>query len=104
MPALHLVQNTPKTLSADDLLLQFCYNCGMKRLPWMRQEFAAWLAQGFEPELIEEAINRTARAPRPSFAYLEAILRNSERVGALDLATFLLTQRKQRQAPDELPY
>jgi len=54
----------------------FCRECGFKPLPYMAREFARYLAMGYEVDMLEEVIRQTAIAPRPSYAYLNAIMRN----------------------------
>lgn len=62
---------------AKRLTALFCRECGFKPLPYMAREFARYLVQGYEPDLLEEIINRTAMAPRPSFAYFRAVITRS---------------------------
>lgn len=54
----------------------FCRECGFKPLPYMAREFARYLAMGYEVDMLEEVIRITSWAPRPTFAYLAAIMRN----------------------------
>ena len=42
--------------------------------PAARRKFADALAWGYEPELLAEVIDQTSAAPRPSWAYCNAIL------------------------------
>ena len=105
MPALHLVSDDPGTLTATDLVDLWCLNCGMKRLPWMKPAFSQLLAEGFAADLLHEAISRTARAPRPSWAYFQAIINNCRSVGVYDLPGMITrTSRRQREAYSDLPY
>lgn len=83
------------TNQSTTLCALFCHECGFNPLPWMGREFARLLAEGFTAELLEELIARTARAPRPSWAYLSAILDNCRFRGAYDLPSFLLMKRVQ---------
>ena len=81
------------TETAAELTAYFTEQCGMKKLPWMAKEFEKLLKQGFEPDLLEEIIDRTARAARPSWAYLSTIIAKARYNDAYDLASFLLVPR-----------
>ncbi len=62
--------------SAAEIAAQMCAEWALPAvLPWMTREFDKLLLQ-WSAELLQEAISRTARAPRPSWAYFSAILRN----------------------------
>ena len=74
--------------SSSHLARLFSQECGFRPLPWMARKMTSWLLKGFDPALIEEAIRRTSMAPRPSWAYLEAILRNAEKSKTFDLDEF----------------
>ena len=89
--ALHLVTQSCQATEAEvildkasELSLDFCRECGFEPLPYMRREFARYLCQGYAMDMLEEVIGRTARAPRPSFAYLSAIMRNASGYYTLD--------------------
>ena len=84
---------------AEYLVRQFCTECGFKPLPYMAREFARWLFIGYEREMIDHAIQLTARAPRPSFAYLNAIIRRSVHCKTYD--EFVSNRYR---AEDELPW
>ena len=89
--------------SAASLSSYFSKQCGMKRLPWMAEEFGKLLKKGFEEELLMEIIDRTARAPRPSWAYFSAIIGKCIYHDAFDLVSFF---KMPRSSPyhDGLPY
>lgn len=89
--------------AAQELVREYTTNCGMKRLPWMQNAFRQFLIDGFEPAVITEAIMRTARAPRPSWAYLEAIMRRASYHKAYTLGQFLVMPRRSC-FDDDLPY
>ena len=93
MPALQVVKPEQPNIDANYLAWYFCENCGMKRLQWMQREIEHWIDAGFEPDMIQEAIDRTSRAPRPSWAYLNAIMNNAAAAYAYTLSRFL-TMRK----------
>lgn len=103
MPSLHVVKgseiNPDISQSAEDLTNQFCYMCGFRRLPWMLEAFSTYLQEGYEPAMVLEVIRRTARAPRPSWAYLEAIM---DRCTELKSLPAFLTHRHPQ--PGDLPY
>ena len=63
---------------AKDLVRYFCSECGFRPLPWMQRQFLDLLSRGYDVSTLKSIIDDTARAPRPSWAYLEAIIRNSE--------------------------
>ncbi|MBR0227072.1 MAG: hypothetical protein IJQ62_01845 [Clostridia bacterium] len=85
---------------AKYLTERFCRECGFKILPYMGREFARYLRLGYEREMLEMVIDITARAPRPSFAYFDAVMRN-----AYDCKTvpdFLFHRRK--PVDEDLPW
>lgn len=91
------------TEKAAELTAYFTEQCGMKKLPWMSAEFTKLLQKGFEPELLYEIIDRTARAPRPSWAYLSSIVGKCEYHAAYDMVAFFKMPRKSAYH-DPLPY
>lgn len=62
---------------AKYLTRYFCEECGFRPLPWMERKFKALLDAGWDVPTLESVICCTAMAPRPSWAYLAAIVRNS---------------------------
>lgn len=94
MHQLHVVSQAPnpKDSTPDQLLNYFTYNCGVRRLPWMLEEVKGWLAEGFDPWVIREAMRRTSRAPRPSWAYLAAIMHNASACHFYDSTSFALNR------------
>ena len=95
MPQLYVVQPTSPTpedealsQEAVKLSLMFCRECAFKPLPYMARSFARWLLDGHEPAMIAEAIRRTAQAPRPTYAYLAAVMRNAAAAHQYTLAAF----------------
>lgn len=95
------MQNNKK--AAAEMASYFAIQCGMRKLPWMAAEFEKLINKGFEVELLQEIVDRTARAPRPSWAYLNAIIGKCLYYAAYDMATFLLLPRKGAYE-DGLPY
>lgn len=81
---------------AERLSSLFCRECCFNPLPYMRREFARYLVAGYAPDMLEEVIRRTSRAPRPSFAYLDAIMRNA--YGRFTLIDFLHYGKKDYEA------
>lgn len=57
------------------LAVSFAHECGFRPLPWMERNFLHLLNEGFEYLLLVEIIGQTSRAPRPSWAYLDSIVR-----------------------------
>ena len=104
MTTLHLVSAAQKNEGAQlasVLVDDFCLNCGCRRLPWMPAAMREWIeVDGFEEGVFREAFRRTARAPRPSWAYLEAIMGYARASGCLDIVSFL-TRKHTRD--DDLP-
>lgn len=98
MTALHIVapENTRQSIDtqAAHLAAHFADECGFRLLPYMAEEMTRYLQDGFAPEMISEAIARTARAPRPSFAYLAAIMRNAKAAKQYDYQSFASSRRR----------
>jgi hypothetical protein len=92
--ALRIVENTPESINnlAVTLTMEYTAECGFRPLPWMVREFFKLLSEGFEPDMLSEVIARTARAPKPSWAYLAAVIRNARAAQAFGLTAFLATQ------------
>lgn len=67
------------TKQARRLVNYFCSECGFRPLPWMERKFAELLQTGHEVEQLEDIIQITSMAPRPSWAYLAAVVRNQDR-------------------------
>lgn len=95
MPSLYVVHGSAAadlhqdhSAAAARLTTDFCTECNFRPLPYMVREFVRWLDDGFQPEMITEAIRRTARAYRPSFSYLSAIMRNAAAANQYTLASF----------------
>lgn len=97
MSALYLVtpENNDQAITdqAVHLAEEFSFQCGFRMLPYMVKEMERYLLDGFQPDMITEAIARTARAPRPSFAYLAAIMRNAKAAGHYDYASYSKSHR-----------
>lgn len=89
--------------AANQLASYFSDQCGLRKLPWMPKEMSLLLDKGMSADLITEIIDRTARAPRPSWAYMSAIIGKCHYYGAYDLASFLLLP-KRGAYEDGLPY
>ncbi|MDO5325828.1 MAG: hypothetical protein Q4G00_03790 [Clostridia bacterium] len=81
---------------ADHLAFLFAQECGFRPLPWMQRKMTGFLSKGFDPALIEEAIRRTSCAPRPSWAYLNAIMNNAAAAKTYDLDEFLTASLARR--------
>lgn len=98
MSALHVVKSEHE--AAESLVNRYCEFCDMRRLPWMHAAFLQLLEEGFALQLLEEVILKTAQAPRPSWAYLTAIIRNCRSNGVYVLADFN-NQRPRRNHHDQ---
>lgn len=75
-------ENTAKDADTIDLVrlskvlaVSFARECGFRPLPWMQRGFYRLLDEGFEYHLLLQIIEQTSHAPRPSWAYLDAIVR-----------------------------
>ena len=108
MPNLYVVtpENTqPSTRKqAINLAIEFSQQCRFRPLPYMAEEMARYLQDGFAPDMISEAIARTARAPRPSFAYLAAIMRNAKAEGKFDYQSFAQPKKVSAQMYSQREY
>ena len=76
---------------AKYLVEYFCHECGFKPLPFMAREFARYLHLGYEREMLEMVVDLTARAPRPSFAYFNAVMAHA--YGFKTVSDFLFYRR-----------
>lgn len=108
MPSLYLVKpsSDPDDTAAKavELSKDFCFQCGFRALPYLAEEMTKYLLQGFDPAMIREAIARTARAPRPSFAYLAAIMRNAAAAGQYDYPSFAAAYHAWHQSSSSQAY
>lgn len=70
----------PSQLAHDAKYLTsyFCNECGFRPLPWMQRKFSELLERGYDVPTLKGVIEDTSMAPQPSWAYLSAIIRNSE--------------------------
>ena len=106
--ALQLLNNSETNQRTDSqvnaLVEEYCRECGFTRLPWMKQEISQLVNEGFEIDLLQEVIARTARAPRPSWAYFSAIIRSCRIAGLYDLFSFLSKGYRAYKSQDDLPY
>ena len=77
--AFNAAKDTEEKLLIDSKYLTryFCEECGFRPLPWMQRKFKALLDSGWDVPTLEAVVDCTAMAPRPSWAYLAAIIRNS---------------------------
>lgn len=89
-----------KKEQAEHLAKFYAEECGFRQLPWMKREFLEYLNLGFEMDMLREVIHRTARAPRPSWAYLSAIISRCDQNGIYTPVKFIT----QRHDPIDLPY
>lgn len=104
--ALYLVRNqSPADIStaSEALARHFSHECGFRLLPWMSRQFAQLLSEGFSQDMLESVIECTSIAPRPSWAYLSAIIRRARYHRAYTLDAFVLMPRDHAE-DDQLPY
>lgn len=70
-------------------------------LPFQQRNIREWLEEGFEPCVIEMAMEQTAVAPRPAWRYLQSIMAYSRADGALTGDAFI--RRPKRHQRPSLP-
>ena len=104
--ALYLVRNQSPTdisTASEALARHFSHECGFRLLPWMSRSFAQLLTEGFAQDMLETVIDCTAIAPRPSWAYLSAIIRRARYHHAYTIEAFYAMPHS---SPDDnkLPY
>lgn len=83
----------------NHLVAAWCYECGMPRLPWCARYFGQCLDNGLTPQLLEELISTTARAARPSFAYLDFLVRMCDYSGIKDQSDWWLKPHLRPELP-----
>ena len=81
--------------TAQLLTVSFARECGFRPLPWMQRQFKSLLEEGFEYLMLVEVISQTSHAPRPSWAYLAAILRRCRASGIFSLVDFVFMPQRQ---------
>lgn len=77
-------------------------NTGFHCMPYQVRNICEWLEGGFEPEVIEMAIEQTVTAPQPAWRYLQSIMSYSRQDGAFSLDAFLRRPRR-RSMRESLP-
>lgn len=65
----------PDNRQSQILSVCFARECGFRPLPWMQRSFSRLLQEGFQYDMLLQVIEQTSHAPRPSWAYLQAIIR-----------------------------
>ena len=78
----------------------FCRECGFRYLPYMPEQFREWLLQGIEAALLFYAIDKTARAPRPSFAYLNYLIETWKKEGTITKKAVLDELERRKRLSD----
>lgn len=92
--------NPPKRVPVDEKELRRCVEYAAEELDLKSvpkvviADIRSALSQGMEEEVINEVIDEAASAPRPSWAYARAILRNLEWEQVLDINQY---QRRQME-------
>ena len=80
------------------LTVAFARECGFRPLPWMQRGFYRLLDEGFEYDMLLNVIEQTSKAPRPSWAYLSAIVNRARSNGAYTYLEFF-AQPRQKNDP-----
>lgn len=83
-----------QTRQSSVLAVSFARECGFRPLPWMQRGFLRLLDEGFEYDMLLCVIDQTSHAPRPSWAYLEAIIRRARLNGRYTYLDFLSMPRR----------
>jgi len=78
------------------LAAAFCRECGFRYLPYMPEQFREWLLKGFDAALLFYAIEKTARAPRPSFAYLDYLINKWGKEGTKTKKAVLIEEERRK--------
>lgn len=94
MSALHVVHSSVSQVAdidhlSDVLTVCFARECGFRPLPWMKRGFRHLLEEGFEYQMLVQVIEQTSHAPRPSWAYLSAIISRARMNGNYTFSQFM---------------
>ena len=103
--ALYLVadQKNTRSLYTEEYLADlYREECDLKVLPFVLRNFRQFLEEGFEGQMLAEAIKRTAMAPRPSWYYLDAIIKYCRASHIYTYEDFLM--KKHHRKGEDLPY
>ena len=89
----------------DDIARYYRDTLGCVMPPMAKRDVAAAIEAGLEPQLVIIALDETALAPRPSWAYARAILRRLLREGVYDEQAYNRRQaRYKARKSDDLPF
>lgn len=81
---------------ARKLSIAFSHECGFRQLPWMQRGFYQLLDEGFDFNMLLHVVFQTSMAPRPSWAYLQAIIRRARLNDAYTERDFVCLPRKDK--------
>lgn len=89
----------------DDIARYYRDTLGCVMPPMAKRDVEAAIEAGLEPQLVIIALDETALAPRPSWAYARAILRRLLREGVYDEQAYNRRQaRFKARKSDDLPF
>lgn len=89
----------------DDIARYYRDTLGCVMPPMAKRDVEAAIEAGLEPQLVMTALDETALAPRPSWAYARAILRRLLREGVYDEQAYNRRQaRFKARKSDDLPF
>lgn len=89
----------------DDIARYYRDTLGCVMPPMAKRDVDAAIEAGLEPQLVIIALDETALAPRPSWAYARAILRRLLREGVYDEQAYNRRQaRFKARKSDDLPF
>lgn len=97
--ALYIVPDREKmNYTANDLVSLYTEECNLQALPFVHRMINEYLQAGFEDLMIAEAIMRTAMAPKPSWYYLQAIMRNCKNTGIYTYDDFVSKNHRREKS------
>ncbi len=89
----------------DDIARYYRDTLGCVMPPMAKRDVEAAIEAGLEPQLVIIALDETALAPRPSWAYARAILRRLLREGVYDEQAYNRRQAQfKARKSDDLPF
>ena len=101
----HARESVEMRVWMDDIARYYRETLGCVMPPMAKRDATAAIEAGLEPQLVIIALDETALAPRPSWAYARAILRRLLREGVYDEQAYNRRQaRFKARKSDDLPF
>lgn len=101
----HARESVEMRVWMDDIARYYRETLGCVMPPMAKRDVTAAIEAGLEPQLVMTALDETALAPRPSWAYARAILRRLLREGVYDEQAYAQRQARFRaRHSDDLPF